>query len=252
MKLILVILISILSYSAQPFASDERKLYLEVEAEKVFQGEIYLFQFVAYPASGDLKEKIEEAANDSFINGLKVIRIVDSGFSENNADAYVLKFEALVLNDKIDSLIDVGGEQLSFEYKGESIIPFTEMSGNLLIRELAYSISDRNYLLIGFGLLALFLLVLFGKKYLVVQRQKNMMKKNRNNWKAKLNDAKTREDFEFLYSHRTQLLKALDLNNSDLTTLVATMEELQYKRTLSPDEIKQIEQEFEKLRMQIR
>ncbi len=252
MKLFSTLIVSIYLLVRITAASGERAVYLEVEAEKVFQGEIYSFQLVAYPVGVDFKEKIEKASSEKFVDGLKIIKITNSGFSENNADAFVFQFEALVLNERIDSLIEVGEEKISFEYKGDPIVPFTQMSESILIRDLVFNASKPYYVFAIISLLTVLLIGILGKKYVHAKRESLLLKNKRKELIGKLNHAKTREEYEYLYSRRSELFKILNLIEIDQQTLVATMEELQYKRAITADELNRMEQEFEKIRKQVR
>lgn len=248
MKSVVAIFFSFAIWLSLSLAQDDRAVYLEIDAEKVFQGEIYSFRFVAYPAGEEFKRMIETAASGKFINGLKIIKIDNSEFSENNLDAYTLHFDALVQGETIDSLIEIGDNKISFEYKGSAVVPFVELSPNILLRDLMLVKPSRQMIYIFICLIALGLIFIIIKKLLRNRHQKNLIKNKRREWTSRLQEAKSREDYEFLYRHRDELYRILDIVNGDHLSLVATMEELQYKKTLSAEELGRIELEFEKLR----
>jgi hypothetical protein len=152
------------------------------------------------------------------------------------------KLKVLVTDpSKEHKTIKVEDEEYTVFMQGFKFVPSKEKMGDFLFED--FSIKDtfveKYGLVILVGVIGTTLLMIFGLKWLKQRSVKREMHKNKKSLVAGVVYAKTREDFEKVFSRKSEF-EQYQLENDELTKLIKLIDQIQYKEKWTNEELAQI------------
>jgi hypothetical protein len=208
---ILFLFFSSLAFSAeQAFFRPLSRTTIELKEGDSFNGVIELWNIKNISA-----EMINEVKGKSFLDSFYVVSLERPRWSENNPEVVLIQGIFILQTDlKTDEKIwTLGGLKIPVKIKEMRTTSLLKKNEKFLIMDGQYSFDDskNNWKMITASLTALFitfyLVFLYRKK-----KATTVVENKKTDWNLKIIEAKTREDFLFLYVNRHTWLKLEDMN----------------------------------------
>ena len=209
--------------------------------------EIQLWPVDSYDEKKFLEYKDKIFLENFYVNDIKASR------SENNYDVILLEVDAIATtpapSGKVVSL-DFGS------YTTSSSLPFEiekmeDFDGQFIILNQAVDYVGKNFGLVIFGLCTLILIgiFIFSRKRINKFFKKNKVDQERKIYFQTLfHNAKERNQFEEIYQKKNEWLDYIPEKNQTLQFFFKTLEEHQYKKSWTKEELFEVKSAFDKIR----
>ncbi len=173
--------------------------------------------------------------------------------SENNYDVIEIKIDGIAIKPmtKNHEVRLVFGDYATSFSMPLSIKKLDGLDGGFTILGQSVNFSTQNIYVISLTVLigALILMVLiFRKKIKYLFEKKTIDRESEKFFQTLFHSANNREQFEEIYLLRNRWLKYLPEKNPAINQFFKTMEEHQYKRTWSKDNLYEVKDSFDKIR----
>lgn len=249
MRPLLYILMIVFLTSRLAIAEEIRAYLQTTEAESVAPGEVRSWELVVWPLNLDLLNEVAlRLRTPKAMHGLHIINLQKARFSENNADAVIFAFDAVLIEPVTESYLEVSWGTLTVPLRDVEVEEFEMMSEPVF----KYSFSAGSgglvpTLIVVVAVLTFLVMIYVLYRYRLRRRQKNQYELSRKQVWERASSAQTREDFEWLYSVNNKL-QEFDLVDDWVANdiLQKTINEHQYRKNWPPTLIEELKNLKEK------
>ena len=91
--------------------------------------------------------------------------------------------------------------------------------------------------------------IFFGVNYYTKKKRERLYQEERNQWKKAITELSTRKDIENIYDNKEVWGKFFDLDHEEIDLLLNKINELQYKKDVSPKEIQGLKDYANRVRL---
>ena len=222
------------------------------------EGDFFKFRLTIWPVEYQVDEQMErELKKGRFLDFFKIVKVESIGKSPNNVDVLEVRGVAVLLNvfEKREFYIWTFKEMnIPVEIRLDDIKEHGNKNPRLNFFETAREETSfwrpRNVIILLLGALGVFLVLM---RWLTQRRKKQeeILKKRleRKEWKEKFTKAKSREDYEKIYSSRELWLgQAGGEGNSNVLNFFEILNKHQYKKELDADDLNELTIVFDQIR----
>lgn len=248
-----VVLLVLLTWTSFIFASGEIKNVIKFQPSgALIQGDSVKITAQLWPVENYDESKFIEFKNKVFfehfyVNDIKATR------SENNYDVILLEVDAIA-----ESPAPMG-KQVSLvfgEYATSISLPFEiekmeDFDGQFVILNQAVDYVSRNFgiALTALGALLIILTFVYYRKKIFNYLGKNKKEAQRKiHFQTLFHNAKERNHFEEIYARKSEWLVYIPEKNQVLQNFFKTIEEHQYKKNWTKEELFEVKDSFDKIR----
>lgn len=251
MRLIVFLLSFIMMTSV--FSVEVKNVIKFEPSQNIKQGDLVNISMQLWPVENYDVAEFDKLKNQVTLSHFYVVT-VEAKRSENNYDVILLNLSTIAESSA------ERGKSLDFrfgEYSTSFSLPFEikpleSFDGSFVILNQAVDFAGKNLLTVVVSLLVIIVVLVLIVKYR--KRVINYFNKNVNDQKKKshfqtlFHSAKERHHFEEIYKNKEQWLGYFPEKNHALLNFYKVMEEHQYKRQLSKEDLFEIKEAFDKIR----
>lgn len=249
MKSFILIIIVFVLYSANAFCMNS-ELIISSKSAEINSGEFNEIIIRLWPTENVNLDELKKIEGQTLFGGLYISEIQSLSPSENNAEVFEIKAIGVVTGE-------INPSKLYFNYLGHEIpvkfqdqkIKFTENKNkDFYILDQSLDLKLKTWIIISLIIILLFcIMVLFRKKIGDIFKTKKTQDP-REDFKTLFLNAKSREDFERIYSEKENWIPLLTVKTQAHSDFFDTINQYQYKKNWSHEEQVDVETSFDNIR----
>lgn len=222
-------------------------------SQNIKQGDLVNITMQLWPVENYNVEEFNKLKNQVVLSHFYVVNL-EAKRSENNYDVVLLNFSTIAESPA------ERGKNLDFQF-GEYVTtlslpfevkPMESFDGSFVILNQAVDFAGKNLLSVvvwATVLLAMILIFIKFRKKIMNYFNKNVSdQKKKSHFQTLFHSAKERHHYEEIYKNKDQWLVYFPEKNNALLNFYKIMEEHQYKRQLSKEDLFEIKEAFDKIR----
>lgn len=242
------------------FAEINGKIILTSRYDKVNVGEFVKAELTIWPLDRKELYWVESLNNNYFLDdNIYIQEVTHYNFSPNNHDALVIQADAVLLTKLKTGVViptTLNGETIPVETQVDFELYDSPETQQKTFQVLSYPFIKQmsefeKRLLLGFVALGIlgFIFILFYS--LRLRKRIKQVERERTKIKEYIKMAQSRDDFETLRQLKNKVLTLTNISEYQVNQTLKKIEEVQYKRSWSDQEHKEIQESFEELERQL-